>query len=194
MLVPLSALASEQSKPTESTMKKYKQFLDYAASQPDAIITYRAIDMVLVIHSNALYLNEPKARSHAGGHFFMSKSEEFPSNNGAVLNVAMLIKNVMSSRAEEELGVMFINAKQAVHLQRMLEELRHPQPPTSIQTDSTMTQGVVMNKILPKVTKSMDVQLHWLRNREFREQFCSYWRSGTKNFGDYSTNLLGQKF
>jgi hypothetical protein len=187
MLVPLSALASEQSKPTEATMKKCKQFLDYAASQPDAIITYRASDMVLAIHSDASYLSEPKARSRAGGHFFMSENDEFPTNNGAVLNVAVLIKNVMSSAAEAELGAMFINAKQAVHLRRTLEELGHPQPPTPIQTDNTTAQGVVTNNILPKATKSMDMQFHWLRDREFREQFRSYWRSGTKNLGDYWT-------
>ena len=36
MLVALSAIASEQSSPTETTMKKTKQFLDYLASHPDA--------------------------------------------------------------------------------------------------------------------------------------------------------------
>ena len=98
-------------------MKKCKQFLDYAASQPDAIITYRASDMILaMIHSDASYLSKPKAHSRVGGHFFMSENDGFPSNNGAVLNVAVLIKNIMSSAAEAELGAMFINAKQAVHL------------------------------------------------------------------------------
>jgi hypothetical protein len=33
MLTPLSALASQQSKPTTNTMKQAKQFLDYAATQ-----------------------------------------------------------------------------------------------------------------------------------------------------------------
>ena len=187
MLVPLSALASEQSSPTESTMKKCKQFLDYAASQPDAIITYRASDMVMAIHSDASYLSEPKARSRAGGHFFMSENDEFPTNNGAVHNLAQIIKNVMSSAAEAELGAMFLNAKTAVHLRQTLEELGHPQPPTPIQTDNTTAQGVATNKILPKATKSMDMKFHWLRDREFREQFRSYWRSGTKNLGDYWT-------
>ena len=37
MLTALSALASEQSDPTEETMKKCKQFLDYVASQEDAV-------------------------------------------------------------------------------------------------------------------------------------------------------------
>ena len=46
--------------------------LDYAVSQEDAVIAYHASDMVLAIHSDALHLSVPKARSSAGGYFFMS--------------------------------------------------------------------------------------------------------------------------
>ena len=51
-----------------------------------------ASDMILAAHSNASYLNEPKARSRAGGHFFLSKDVENPPNNGAILNIAQIIK------------------------------------------------------------------------------------------------------
>jgi hypothetical protein len=40
MLTMLSAFASKQVAPTEKTMQKCLQFLDYAASQEDTIITY----------------------------------------------------------------------------------------------------------------------------------------------------------
>ncbi len=40
MLVAFSSLASEQAAPTERTMQTCLQFLDYAASQKNAIITY----------------------------------------------------------------------------------------------------------------------------------------------------------
>ena len=46
-----------------------------------------------------------------------------------------------------------------------------PQPPTSIQTDNTTTEGVVNNKIVTKILKSMDLRLHWLRCREAQKQF-----------------------
>ena len=69
MLVALSAIASEQSKPTEAMMEKTRQFLDYVVTHPDATLTYRASNMVLNMHSDTSYLIEPKARSKAGGHF-----------------------------------------------------------------------------------------------------------------------------
>ena len=44
----------------------------------------------------------------------MSSDVANPHNNGAVLNIAQLIKAVMSSVAEAELGVFYINAHEAV--------------------------------------------------------------------------------
>ena len=48
MLTALSAVALAQAKPTEETMFQCKQFLDYAATHQDAILTYKASNMVLV--------------------------------------------------------------------------------------------------------------------------------------------------
>jgi hypothetical protein len=63
MLTALSSIASAQAKPTEATMANVKHFLDYAATHQNAVLMYHASNMVLVIHSNASYLSEPKARS-----------------------------------------------------------------------------------------------------------------------------------
>ena len=76
-------------------MERVKQLLDYCASQEEAILTYHASDMVLAIHSDAGYLNERKARSRAGGHFFLSSDVQNPPNNGAVLTIVQIINAVM---------------------------------------------------------------------------------------------------
>ena len=55
MLVALSVIASSQAPPTEAKMDKAKYFLDYAASHPDVILFYSAINMVLAAHSDASY-------------------------------------------------------------------------------------------------------------------------------------------
>eukprot|EP00956_Cyclotella_meneghiniana_P027262 scaffold60751_cov36-Cyclotella_meneghiniana.AAC.6 len=187
MLTALSSLASEQCSPTERTMEKVKQFLDYAASQEDAVITYRASDMVLAIHSDASYLSEPKARSRAGGHYFCSEDVPDPNDNGALHTEAGIIKAVMSSAAEAEMGGLFINAKKAVPIRRTLEELGHKQPPTPIQTDNSTACGVINNEIQPKATKAMDMRFYWLKDREAQKQFRIYWRQGKLNRGDYVT-------
>ena len=187
MLTPLSALASEQATPTEKTMQNCLQFLDYMASQDEAIVTYRASGMKLAIHSDASYLSEPKARSRAGGHMFMAGSEEIPINNGAVLNISQIKKAVMSSAAEAELGALFINAKTAVAMRKTLEEMGHPQPRTPIQTDNSTAHALLTNRILPKALKAMDMRFNWLRCRDAQGQYRFYWRPGTQNLADYWT-------
>ncbi len=54
--------------------------------------------------SGTSYLSESGARSCAGGHFFLSLDEAIPRNCGAILNIAYIIKHVMSSATEAELA------------------------------------------------------------------------------------------
>ena len=63
----------------------------------------------------------------------------------------------------------------------------HPQSKTPIQTDNTTAEGVINNKIQPKLTKAMDMRFHWLRDRESQDQFRIYWRPGGTNLADYFT-------
>ena len=56
----------------------------------------------------------------------MTGNEEIPANNGAVMNVSQIIKSVMSSVAEAQLGALFINCKLAVPARNTLKELGHP--------------------------------------------------------------------
>jgi len=170
ILVALSAIASQQAAPTQNTKAKVMQLLQYCASQEDAVLTYRASDMVLAVHSDAGYLSERQARSRAGGHFFMSSDVACPPNNGAILNVAQIIKSVMSSAAEAELGGLYINAKEAVYIRNILHEMGYPQPPMPIQTDNSTAEGVINHTVQPKRMKAMDMRLHWLRDRNVNQR------------------------
>ena len=159
ILTPLSAIAAKQSKPTVNTTQRGQQIMDYLATQEPAVLTYRKSDMVLAVHSDASYLNEEEARSRAGGHHFLSENVPFPPNNGAIHNVAEIIKGVMSSAAEAELGAMYINARKAVEIRTILEEMGHKQPATPVQVDNSTAEGIVNKRVQPKRTKAMDMRL-----------------------------------
>jgi hypothetical protein len=188
MLTPISALSAQQAKPTQATMRRIQHFLDYAATKEPAVTTYRASDMVLAIHSDAGYLNEEGARSRAGGHHFLSENVASPSNNGAIYNEASIIKAVMSSAAEAEIGALYTNARKGVEERNILKEMGHPQPPTPVQTDNSTAEGIINLRVQPKRTKAMDMRFHWLRDRGVNQkQFRFYWRPGTLQRGDYWT-------
>jgi hypothetical protein len=107
LLCPISAIALQSSKPTEDTMQQTLQLLNYLATQEDAVLSYHASNMVLAVHRDASYLSKPKAQSRAGGHFFLSSNTTVPPNNGTILNIAHIIKNVMSSATEAELAGLY---------------------------------------------------------------------------------------
>ena len=143
--------------------------------------------MVLAIHYDASYLSENNARSRAGGQHFLSHDEENHPNNGAVFNLSTIIRNVISSASEAELGALFLNSKTEVPMCKTLEDLGHPQPRTPIQTDNKTADGLTNNKIILKATKSIGMKFHWLQCRDNLDQFRFFWRPGHTILRDYLT-------
>ena len=161
--------------------------MDYIETQKDAVITYTNSHIKLEVHSDASCLSKPKARIREGGYFFLSNEETIPQNNGAILNIAHIIKHVMTSATEAKIAALYIMAREAVYIRIILEEMGHRQPPTPLQTDNAMADAVCNVKIQPERIKAMDMRLHWLRYRECQKQFRIYWRPGKSNCADYWT-------
>jgi hypothetical protein len=110
VLMPLNDISTEQTKATAKTQAATNQLLYYLATHPDATITYHASDMILHIHSDASYLSVSNARSRPGGLFFLRNNPpEHDTLNGSILNVASVIKNVVASAAESDVGACFHN-------------------------------------------------------------------------------------
>jgi hypothetical protein len=189
LLVALGTIAAQQANATLNTTKAIQQLLDYCHTHPEAVIRYRASDMILKIHSDASYLSEAKARSRSGGHFYMgdqlSSQTELP--NGPILTKSTIMKNVMGAAAEAECGALYDNAKEAVPLRTTLEEMGHKQPPTPIQVDNSTTNGFANRQIKQKRSKAMDMRFYWIQDRVSQKQFQVYWRPGHTNLADYFT-------
>jgi hypothetical protein len=153
LLCPISAIALQSANPTKKTLELTHHLLNYLGTQEEAVLTYNASNMILAAHSNASYLSKPNARSRAGGHFFLSSDSTISQNNGAVLNIAHIIKHVMSSATEAELAGLYIMAREAVYIRIVLEEMGHKQPPTPLQTDNAMAEAVTNGKCNQNVRK-----------------------------------------
>jgi hypothetical protein len=148
MLYALNDLATQTTKGTKKTMQALTHFLNYCASHPDAEIIFRASDMVLHNHSDAAFLVASEARSRAGGFTYMGNHQGRPQIiNGAISVIAKIIKPVMSSAAEAEVGALFMNAKALIPLRITCEELGHIQPPTPMRTDNNTVEGIMNGTI-----------------------------------------------
>jgi hypothetical protein len=196
MLVALSSIAAAQATGTEATMDAVVQLLNYAASHPDAVIRFVRSDMYLHVHNDGSYLSELMARSRAAGYFYLSDRPEDPSavpkptdppptHNGPILVNANIMRQVVSSAAECEIGTVFYNGKDAVSLRTTLEELGHEQGPTPMQTDNNTASGFANDEIKQRRSKAIDMRFYWVRDRSEQGQFLIYWAPGAGNLADY---------
>ena len=167
LLVGLSAIGAQQASATHRTSAAIDQIMDYCATYPAEGILYRCSNMVLCAHSYAGFHNESKGRSRAGAHIFLYENDAMPR--------AKIIKFVVSSASEAELGPMFITAQEMVSMWKILQDMKWPQPKSPLQTDNYAAAGVVNNTIVPKKMNTIDRRLHWLRCREAQGQFRYYW-------------------
>ena len=150
LLVGLSSVGSQQATATECTNEAINQLLDYSAIYPVDGILYRSSDMVICVHYDAGFQNESKGLSRAGAHIFLSKNNPIPRWNSQILTLAQIIKFVMSSASEAELGELFITAQDMVAMRNTLEEMICPHPKSPIQIDNSAAEGVVNNTIFPR--------------------------------------------
>ena len=124
--------------------------LDYLATKPNATVRLYPSNMILNAPSDALYLSAKNAKSRAAGHFFLGWQ---PDNNrpirlnGPILTVYTILKFIVASAAEAELGTMFLNAKEEKIIRLTLEELGYPQPPTPMHCDNVTASGIANNNV-----------------------------------------------
>ena len=191
MLPALGTLAALQTTATTTTMKAIVKFLDYAATHPDATVRFRKSNMILHIDSDASYLSEPKSRSrYAGYHYLSDRTTDAsiaPPSNDAIHVPCAIMREVMSSAAEAELGGCFHNAKESCPIRTCLEELGHTQPATAIVTDNSTAVGIATETVKQKRSKAVDMRFYWLRDRVAQGQFLVCWHKGQKSRSDYFT-------
>jgi len=158
VLAALSTIAIGQTKAKKRTMERCIQLLDYMASNQDAKVRFHALDMVMKIHSDALYLSESGARSRACGHFFMGwmpRNGEPIILNGAFYTSSSIMRFVVVSEAEAELGALFHNCQTGMIFRQTLKDLGHPQPKTPVHCDNATAVGIASNTVKRQQLRSM---------------------------------------
>ena len=93
---------------------------------PDTILMFHVSNSVIHIHSNASYLCESKARIRTGGNLFIGAKT---GDNGKVLNIDQIIKNVISFAPKATIGSFFLHSGHTVLKRTILGKMGHTQPP-----------------------------------------------------------------
>jgi hypothetical protein len=142
--------------------------------------------MILKIHSDASFGNESGFRSRVGGHHYLGKSNS-NSFNGAILNPTGILRHVVTSATEAEIGALFVNAKEGIILRTTLHEMGFPQPCTTLITDNTMADGFVNDTIKKQRSRAIDMRFHWIIDQRQQNIFDIEWKPSNENKADYYT-------
>ena len=161
--------------------------------QISAIIQYKASDTILHIDSDTSYLSEPRERSRTGGHYYLSSlpnnPEKYPNlpppENGPIHTEFRILKHVVASADEAEVGGLFQNGQTAAPLRITLHELSFTQQPTPIKKDNSAAEGIITATVRQKISKAMDMRFYWMKDRVKQKDFFVYWKPGSQNMGDY---------
>jgi hypothetical protein len=164
VLMALSAIPVEQTKAMAKTMGRCIQLLNYLASNSEAKVRYYASNMVMNIHSDASYLSKIRARSRACGNFYMGwmpKNGEPIKINGAFYVNATILKFVVASAAEAELGALFHNCQDGIIFRQTLANMGHPKPKTPVHCNNATAVGIANNTVKRHQSRLMEMRFFW---------------------------------
>jgi hypothetical protein len=108
-------------------------------------------------------------------------------HNGPLLILSTILKMVVSSAVEAEIGALFLNAKEGVNIRNILQELGHRQPATPMQTDNTTAHGIRSGTCKQQRRKAIYMRFYWVRDRAQQGQYDIGWGPLAQNVGDYFT-------
>ena len=142
------------------------------------------------IHSDASYLSETKSRSRACGHFFMGwmpKNGEPIRLNGAFYTNTTILRFVVASAAEAELGALFHNCQDGIIFRQTLMDMGHPQPKTPVHCDNATAVGIANNTVKRQRSRSMEMRFFWIGDKIAQEIYDVSWHPGQENLADYQS-------
>jgi hypothetical protein len=161
--------------------------LGYASSHLNGRTVYRASGMVLRVLSDASHLSRSKAGSIAGSHHFLGHEDDDEFLNHPISNHSTRIPVVCSFVVEAEYAGVFAAASIAVDERQILTNMGHPKPATIIFCDNEIAIGFANNT--PKMSKSLDMRVNWLRGRIQQGQFRVIFVPGLQNLDDFLLRL-----
>ena len=96
-----------------------------------------------------------------------------------------MLRHAVASSIEAEMDVILHNVQVAIPLRYINTQMGHPQPTTPLKTVNVTSNSFVHENITQKKSKSWNIRLYWLRNRQQIQYFEIYWDIGNNNLADY---------
>jgi hypothetical protein len=146
-------------------MKKRTQLLNYVSTYSETVIRFYTSSIQLAIEFNALCLLVSKAQSRAAGYFYLTVTPGIDKStpyNGPILVYCCVMKKVLLSAAEAELGALFHNSYEAYPLGTALSKMGHLQDTTTITTENSTAAGITNATVKQRQSQAINMRFYWV--------------------------------
>ncbi len=107
--------------------------------------------------------------------------------NGAFHTSCSILRCVVASAAEAELGALFMNSHEGMIFKATLEDLGHPQPPIPVHCNNVIAVGIANNIIKHQRLCAMEMKYFWTCEKDAQKIFLFKWHPGMENLADYQS-------
>ena len=107
--------------------------------------------------------------------------------NGAFHTSSTIMRFVVASAAEAELGTLFHNSQTGMIFQQTLKDLGHTQPKTPVHCDNATAVGIASNTVKRQGSPSMEMRFFWVGEKVAQEMYDIIRHPGMENQEDYQS-------
>jgi len=103
--------------------------------------------------------------------------------NGAIFTLCNVLKWVVASAPEAELGALFLNCKEGKVIRNILLDMGHPEPATPVHCDNDTAVGITHGTVKRHKSKSMDMRFFLCKRPSKARSFCYLLAPRIRKFG-----------
>jgi hypothetical protein len=118
---------------------------------------------------------------------WMPKNGEPIRLNGAFHVSSTILRFVIASVAEAELGALYHNFEMGIIFRLTLKEMGHPQPKTPVHCNNATAVGIANNSIKRQRSHSMEMRFFWVGDKIAQNMYDVSWHPRIENLADYQS-------
>ena len=107
--------------------------------------------------------------------------------NGAFHVNTQIMRFVVASAAEAELGALFRNCQDGIFFWLTLHNLGHPQPKKTVHCNNLTAVGIASNTVKRQRARAMEMRFMWVGDKVAQEMYELIWHPGEENLADYQS-------
>jgi hypothetical protein len=98
-----------------------------------------------------------------------------------------ILRFVVASAAEAELGALYHNCQTGIVFCHTLEVMGHRQPKTPVNCNNATAVRIANNTVKRQCLQSMEKRFFWISDKVAQDMYALSWHPGQENLADFQS-------